>query len=120
LELTLAGCFEWLAANDWPETLAKSTISARTTRFEKYARAEWRSVELAHLDPFPMKSFYRELAEDAVGKPTVLEAKSDLVRVFNLAVPPYRRVPWNSGNPFAIHVPTPEKREVVVLTPNEE
>jgi integrase len=118
-ELTLAGWFDWLVANDWPETLAKSTIAARVTRFEKYVRAEWGSVELARLDPIAMKSFYRELAEDGVGKPTVLEVKRDLVRVFNLAITPYRRVPWNSGNPFAVHVPTPQKREAVVLTPVE-
>jgi len=118
-ELTLGTWFDWLVENDFPETLAASTVSARAGRFEKYVRAEWGDVALARLDPLAIKAFYRELREDGVGQATVLELKRDLVRVFNLAIKPYHRVPWHFGNPFALPVPTPPRRDAVALTPDE-
>ena len=116
---TLAGWFDWLVENDWPETLADSTIAARTGRFNKYVRKEWGGVPLLLLDPIAIKSFYRSLQEGGVGKATVLELKRDLVRVFNQAIKPYHRVPWTCGNPFALTVAAPARRNAVALTPTQ-
>ncbi len=118
-ELTLGAWFDWLAANDWPDCLAESTIAARKGRFERYVRKEWGGVALERLDPLAIKAFYGRLACDGVGQPTVLELKRDLVRVFNQAIKPYHRVPWHCGNPFSLHVPAPPPREAVALAPEE-
>jgi integrase len=118
-ELTLEGWFDWLVANDWQESLAETTIAARICRFNKYVRKEWGGVALMRLDSLAFKAFYRKLQEDGVGQPTVLELKRDLVRVFNLAIKPYHRVPCSCGNPFALHVATPPRRDAVALTPEE-
>jgi integrase len=117
-ELTLGAWFDWLVENDWPETLADSTIASRSSRFNKYVRKEWGHVSLLRLDSIAIKTYYRNLRLEGVGQATVLELKRDLVRVFNLAIKPYHRVPWTCGNPFALSVAAPPRRDAVALTPD--
>src|SRR5207302_8660063 len=118
-ELTLGAWFDWLVENDWPETLSEQTISARETRFRKYVRARLGEVPLGSLDPMVVKKLYRSLADERVGQSTVLEVKRDLVRTFNQAIQPYRRVPFNLGNPFKLTVPSPPRREAIALAPEQ-
>src|SRR5438270_12796553 len=66
-----------------------------------------------------VKKLYRSLADEGVGQSTVLEVKRDLVRTFNQAIQPYRRVPFNLGNPFKLTVPSPPRREAIALTPEQ-
>ena len=117
-ELTLEKWFDWLAENDWPETIAETTRANRIARFDKYVRKDWGGVSLTRLDPLAIRAFYRSLQERGVGQPTILELKRNLVRVFNQAMRPYNRVPWHSGNPFALHVAEPPPRDAVALTPD--
>jgi len=116
-ELTLGGWFDWLAENEWPEELAESTIANRKSRFNGHVRETWGGVPLLKIDALKVRAFYRSLADKGVGKPTVLEIKRDLVRVFNQAKSPFQRVPLSAGNPFALTVQTPPKREAVALNP---
>ena len=118
-ELTLGEWFDWLAANDWPETLAPTTLMGRVCRFDKHVRPTWGNVALIHLDPLRIKAFYRSLATSGVSTANVQEIKRDLVRVFNLAIKPYHRVPWTCGNPFTLPVPASPPREAIALTPEE-
>lgn len=118
-QLTLGGWFDWLAENDWPDSLAESTIQARQARFRKYVRRILGEVPLTQIDPMVVKVFYRSLQEDGVGQATVLEIKRDMVRVFNQAIQPYRRVPITLGNPFKLTVASPARRDAVALTPEE-
>ncbi len=118
-ELTLGAWFEWLAEHDWADTLADTTVAARTSRFRKYVRKEWSGVALERLDPVAIKAFYARLLEDGVGRATVLELKRDLVLVFNQAIKPYHRVPWHCGNPSELHVAAPPHRDAAALAPDE-
>ncbi|HEY3782993.1 MAG TPA: hypothetical protein VGL56_18075 [Fimbriimonadaceae bacterium] len=103
----MAEWFDWLAESDWPDSLASSTIDARKGRFRKYVRSVLGYVPLSRVDPMMVKQFYRSLSEVGVGQATVLEVKRDLVRVFNQAIQPYRRVPHTLGNPFKLTVQAP-------------
>lgn len=118
-ELTLGAWFDWLAEHDWPESIAENTIQARTGRFNKYVRSNWGDVPLTQIDPMDVKALYTGLKESGVGPHTVIGVKRDLVRVFNQAISPYKRVPLNWGNPFKLTVETPALREAVALTPDE-
>ncbi len=118
-DLTLGAWFDWLVENDWPESIASATLGSRISRFNKHVRKEWGDVSLLRLDALAIKAFYRGLQESGVGAASVLEIKRDLVRVFNLAVKPYHRVPWSCGNPFTLYVPTPPRRDAVALEPRQ-
>ncbi len=118
-ELTVGGWFDWLAANDWPDELSEATVSNRKGRFNIHVRATFGDVPLTKVDPLKIRAFYKHLKDKGVGAATVLEIKRDLVRVFNQARTPYQRVPFMSGNPFALTVPTPPRRTAVALTPEE-
>lgn len=61
--------------------------------------------------------FYKQLREKGVGAATVLEIKRDLVRVFNQAISPYRKV--SLANPFKLTVKAPPIRDAVALTPEQ-
>ncbi len=118
-ETTFGEWFDWLAENDWPETLDGKTIRDRVSRFERYAAPRWRHVPLSKIDPLDVKAFYRQLALDGVGEHTCIALRNNLVRAFNLAITPYRRVPHFMGNPFCLHMAVPKRREAVALTPAE-
>ena len=118
-ELTLGGWFDWLVENDWPSSLAERTIGGRVQRFDKYVRPTWGAIPLTKLDPLLVRAFYQELKKIGVGTATILELKRDLVRVFNQATSPYRRVPMTMANPFKLKVETPPRRTAVALTPEQ-
>jgi integrase len=118
-DLTLGGWFDWLAENDWPASLAETTIAARIGRFNRHVRQTWGGVPLTQIDPLQVFLLYRKLPESGVGAATVLEIKRDLVRVFNQAISPYRRVPISLANPFKLTVKAPPAREAVALTPEQ-
>lgn len=117
--LSLGEWFDWLAENDWPESLAERTISDRVNRFKKYARPVFEHATLSQIDAMQVRAFYRTLKEKGVGQPTILAIKRDLVRVFNQASDPYRRVPSNIANPFRLVLQAAPPREAVALTPDE-
>lgn len=118
-ELTLAGWFDWLAENDWPENLDEKTVAIRKGQFERHVRPVLGGVPLGKIDPMAVRAFYRELREKGVGEPTVLAVKRTLVRVFNQAVSPYGRVSMNQANPFRLVLSAPALREAVAITPEE-
>jgi integrase len=118
-EVTLGEWFEWLAQNDWPDTLDAKTIAYRRGRFKKYVAKRWGNVPLTKIDPIEVKAFYKKLREDGVGHATRQVLRSDLVRAFNQAVSPYRKVPMIWGNPFRLSIDSPPKRDAVALTPME-
>jgi integrase len=118
-EHTLAEWFDWLVENDWPTSLSETTIAARLGRFNRHVRPTWGGVPLTRIDPLHVFSFFRKLPETGVGAATVLEIKRDLVRVFNLAISPYQRVPINVANPFKLTVKAPKARDAVALTPEQ-
>ncbi len=118
-ELTLGAWFDWLAENEWPGELAERTLHGRIARFDRYVRKTFGEVPLQKIDPMVVHSFYRKLKDNQVGAATILEIKRDLVRVFNQAISPYRRVPMNVANPFRLKVETPARREAVALTPEQ-
>lgn len=118
-ELTLGRWFEWLAENDWPETLAEVTITQRRRRFAKYVRAHLGHVPLAKIDPLVVRSFYKHLREQGASDSIVVSVRGDLVRAFNQAITPYRRVPSTLANPFRLPLQQPVKRDAVALTPDE-
>jgi integrase len=116
--LTLGDWFQWLAENDWSECLAERTVADRSARFRKYVAPVWADVPLMKIDPIKVKLFYRELADNRVGQATILEIKRDMVRTFNQAISPYKRVPSTWGNPFRITVKVPPPRTGVALSPS--
>lgn len=116
-ELTLGAWFDWLAANDWPNSLAERTIAGRISRFNLHVRSTWGQVSLSKIDPMRVFEYFRQLRESGVGAATVLEIKRDLVRVFNQAISPYRRV--SLANPFKLTVKAPPIRDAVALTPEQ-
>jgi integrase len=118
-ELTLANWFDWLAKNDWPESLDEKTIGYREGRFNKYVRDEFGGVLLTKINPLAVRAFYRELRDSGVGEPTVQAIKANLVRVFNQAISPYGRVPMTHANPFRLTVQSAPLRDGVALTPDE-
>lgn len=118
-EMTLGEWFDWLVDNDWEETLAERTIKGRQQRFNDYVRPTFGSTLLSKIDPLKVKAAYKLLLADGVGKATLVEIRSDLVRVFNQAVSPYQQVPMTVANPFRLSVPRPTPRDAVALTPKE-
>lgn len=118
-ELTLADWFEWLAENDWPETLASVTIAQRRSRFKKYVLKRLGSKPLAKIDPLDVRSFYKELRAKGASDSLVISIKGDLVRAFNQAIMPYQRVPMTVANPFRLSLQQPTPRMAVALTPKE-
>jgi len=118
-ELTLGQWVDWLAENEWPESIAENTLQGRTGRFNKHVRPLWGNVPLTKIDPMAIKAFYRNLKNNAVGVHTIHAIKRDLVRVFNQAISPYKRVPLNWGNPFRLTVETPQLRDAIALTPEQ-
>lgn len=117
--MTLGEWFDWLVDNDWEETLAERTIKGRQQRFNDYVRPTFGSTLLSKIDPLKVKAAYKLLLADGVGKATLVEIRSDLVRVFNQAVSPYQQVPMTVANPFRLSVPRPTPRDAVALTPKE-
>lgn len=117
--VTLSDWFFWLAENDWPDTVADSTIRSRIGRFKKYVEREWGGVPLIKIDPLDVKVFYRRLRDKGIGHATREAIKTDLVRVFNQAISPYKRVPTTWGNPFRLPMDSKPRREAVALTPME-
>lgn len=118
-EVTLAEWFEWLAANDWPETLASVTVAQRRSRFKKYVAAHVGDIPLSKIDPLRVRAFYRHLRDQGASESLVLLVKADLVRAFNQATTPYQRVPMTLANPFRLPLPQPKPRQAVALTPEE-
>jgi integrase len=118
-EITFGEWFGWLAENDWPDTIDEKTIRDRKARFKKYAEPRWGGVQLSKIDPLDVKAFYQSLKDEGVGDHTRIALKTNLVRAFNQAISPYRRVPHFWGNPFCLDMPVPPRREGVALTPQE-
>lgn len=118
-ELTLAGWFDWLAKNDWPEELDEKTIAIRQGRFDRYVRKNLGGLPLDKIDPLAVRTFYRELSASGVGRPTVHAIKANLVRTFNQAINPYRRVSMTLANPFCLTLKASAPRDAVALTPLE-
>ncbi len=116
-ELTLKEWFDWLAENDWPDSIAEVTIGYRTKRFAKYVEKELGDTPLTRIDPMRVRAFYRKLREGGMGEWQLIAVKSDLVRAFNQAIIPYQRVATSVANPFRLPVPQPVPRVAVALTP---
>ncbi|MBS1703692.1 MAG: tyrosine-type recombinase/integrase [Armatimonadetes bacterium] len=118
-ELTLSEWFTWLADNDWAENLDEKTVHGRRQRFTDYVEEEFGKTLLTKIDPMAVREFYRKLKKQGVGHATREAIKVDLVRAFNQAISPYRKVPAICGNPFRIPIDAGEPREAVALTPKE-
>ena len=118
-ELTLGEWFEWLAENDWPETLASVTIAQRRSRFRKYVEKHFAHMPLTKIDALRVRAFYRQLRNEGATDSLIVSVKADLVRAFNQAITPYQRVPMSLANPFRLPLPQPKPREAVALTPDE-
>ncbi len=117
--MTVGEWFKWLAENDWPESLAPFTIKTRKARFSKYAEARWGNVPLVKVDPLEVREFYVRLRDDGIGQATREGVKGDLVRAFNQAISPYRRVPATLANPFCLPIDAKVSRDAVALTPEQ-
>ena len=117
--LTLGEWIDWLAENDWPETLDEKTIANRLGRFNNHVRDHFGKMPLKNINPLVVRAFYKELREKGVGSPTVHGIKADLVRVFNLAVSPYGRVPMTLANPFRLAIQATPLRNAVAITPDD-
>ncbi|CAN5599093.1 hypothetical protein BH11ARM2_BH11ARM2_28790 [soil metagenome] len=115
--LTLGAWFDWLAQNDWPESLDEKTVAARLGRFDRHVRPVLGGFPLAKIDPLLVRSFYRELRDGGVGEATVHAVKANLVRAYNQAVTPYGRVPMTQANQFRLTLRSAGLREAVALTP---
>lgn len=118
-EPTLGEWFDWLAENDWPETLSEVTIAQRRARFRNYVRARFGKTPLSGIDPLAVRAYYKQLRQGGVSDSVVLSIKSDLVRAFNQAVTPYQRVPMTVANPFRLPLQAAQPRTAVALTPEE-
>lgn len=118
-ELTFGEWFEWLAVNDWPESLASVTIAQRRSRFKKYVAKHFGNKPLSQIDAMQVRAFYRHLRDQGATESLVLSIKADLVRAFNQAVTPYQRVSTSLANPFRLSLPQPKARQAVALTPDE-
>lgn len=117
--MTLAEWFEWLAENDWPETLAEVTVAQRRSRFRKYVAKHLGDRPLVGLDALEVRAFYKHLRNSGASDSLVLSVKADLVRAFNQAITPYQRVPMSFANPFRLPLQQPKARNAVALTPEE-
>lgn len=115
-ELTFGEWFEWLAANDWPETLASVTVAQRRSRFRKYSAKHFAAKPLASIDALQVRAFYRQLRDQGCSESLILTIKSDLVRAFNQAITPYQRLPMSLANPFRLPLPKAKPRDAVALT----
>ena len=118
-EMTFGEWFMWLAEHEWAEALDPKTLRDRVSRYKKYAAKRWAGIPLAKIDPMDVRAFYQKLKEDGVGEHTRIALKAGLVRAFNQAISPYRRVPHYWSNPFCLDMPTPLRREAVALTPEQ-
>ncbi len=118
-ELTLSEWFRWLAKNDWPDTLDAKTIHGRLQRFEKFVEVRWGKYPLTKIDPMEVKEFYADMRLEGIGHATREAIRCDLVRAFNQAVSPYRKVPMIWGNPFRLTMDSKERRDAIALTPDE-
>lgn len=118
-EVTLSEWFEWLAENDWPESLASTTIGCRRSRFKTYVAKHLGQKPLSRIDAMQVRALFRHLRESGLSNSLVLEIRSDLVRVFNQAISPYQRIPTSLANPFRLPLPQPKPREAIALTPDE-
>lgn len=118
-EMTLSQWFRWLVDNEWNEALDSKTVRSRVVRFEKYVEEEWGGIPLTKIDPMDVKAFYKRLREDGIGHATREAVKGDLVRAFNLAISPYKRVPTIWGNPFRLPMDSATARDAVALTPDQ-
>lgn len=118
-EISLADWFEWLAENDWPETLASVTIAQRRSRFRNYVAKHLGAKPLSKIDPLQVRAFYKHLREQGATDSLLLSIKADLVRAFNQGVTPYQRIPTTIANPFRLPLPRPQPRSAVALTPEE-
>ena len=117
--MTFGEWFMWLSENDWKESLDPKTLRDRVSRYEKYAAQRWSRVPLTKIDPMDVRAFYQKLKEDGVGEHTRIALKAGLVRAFNQAITPYRRVPHFWSNPFCLDMPAPERRVAVALSPED-
>lgn len=115
-ELTFGEWFDWLADNDWPETLASVTIAQRRARFRKYGAKVFGNQPLCGIDALKVRAFYRGLREAGASDSLVVSVKSDLVRAFNQAINPYQQVPQTLANPFRLSVSQPKPRAAVALS----
>ncbi len=118
-EMNLEEWFNWLAENDWPESLAPVTIEQRKRRFRKYTKRHFGAVPLSNIDPMKVRAFYRELRSNGAKETLVISVRADLVRAFNQAIVPYGRIPMTMANPFRLSVPQPVARNAVALSPEE-
>lgn len=118
-EVTLGEWFDWLAENDWPESIAPFTIATRRARFGKYSRATFMKHPLSKIEALEVRSFLSHLRSQGVGNSVLKEIKGDLVRVFNQAISPYGIVPATVANPFRIPLAKSPARVAVALTPEE-
>src|ERR1019366_3412503 len=60
-ELTLATWVEWLAANDWPESLDEKTIATRRSRFARDVCPQLGEVPLISIESMAVRRFYQSL-----------------------------------------------------------
>lgn len=117
--MTFGEWFMWLSENDWKDSLDPKTLRDRVSRYRKYAAPRWAGVPLTKIDPIDVRAFYQKLKDDGVGEHTRIALKAGLVRAFNQAITPYRRVPHFWSNPFCLDMPAPERRVAVALSPEE-
>lgn len=117
--MTFGEWFLWLSENDWKDSLDPKTWRDRVSRYKRYAAPRWAGVPLTKIDPMDVRAFYQKLKDDGVGEHTRIALKAGMVRAFNQAITPYRRVPHFWSNPFCLDMPTPERREAVALSPDE-
>lgn len=118
-QLTLGVWFEWLAENDWPESLAEVTVAQRRSRFKKYVKDHLGDIPLTKIDALQVRAFYKYLRDQGATDSLVLSVKSDLVRAFNQAITPYQRISMSVANPFRLPLQQPTPRQAVALTPKE-
>ncbi len=117
--MTFGEWFMWLVENEWKDSLDPKTLRDRVSRYKTYAAPRWAGVPLTKIDPMDVRAFYQKLKDDGVGEHTRIALKAGLVRAFNQAITPYRRVPHFWSNPFCLQMPTPERRAAVALSPEQ-
>ena len=118
-ETTMGDWFEWLAVNDWPESIAEVTIAQRKARFRKYAQAHFGRMPLSSIDAVRVRAFYQELRAQGASASLIASVKSDLVRAFGQAITPYQKVPSSHANPFRLSLPASQRRVAVALSVDE-
>ncbi len=118
-EVTLREWFEWLAENDWPESIANVTIGYRRGRFRTYVQNHLGDYPLSRIDALKVRALYKHLRDAGASESLIIAIKSDLVRAFNQAITPYQRIPSSLANPFRLPLPQPKARQAVALAPDE-